>query len=48
MKKILIDAGQKDEVRVAIVDGEGLVDYETEKVKNDRIKGNIYLAKIKN
>ena len=46
MKKILIDAGQKDEVRVAIVDGEGLVDYETEKVKNDRIKGNIYLAKI--
>ena len=46
MKKILIDAGQKDEVRVAIVDGDGLVDYETEKVKNDRIKGNIYLAKI--
>ncbi len=46
MKKILIDAGQKEEVRVAIVDGDGLVDYETEKVKNDRIKGNIFLAKI--
>ena len=46
MKKILIDAGQKEEVRVAIVEDDGLVDYETEKVKNDRIKGNIYLAKI--
>merc|ERR1711880_23399 len=23
-----------------------LIDYESEKVKNDRIKGNIYLAKI--
>merc|ERR1711991_207926 len=35
-----------DEVRVAIVEGEGLIDYEAEKVKNERTKGNIYLAKI--
>ena len=46
MKKILIDAENNEEVRVAIVEGEGLIDYEAEKVKNDRIKGNIYLAKI--
>ena len=46
MKKILIDAEKNDEVRVAIVEGEGLIDYESEKIKNDRTKGNIYLAKI--
>ena len=46
MKKILIDAEKNDEVRVAIVEGEGLIDYEAERVKNDRTKGNIYLAKI--
>merc|ERR1711988_1253584 len=33
-------------VRVAIVEGEGLIDYESERIENDRIKGNIYLAKI--
>ena len=46
MKKILIDAEKNEEVRVAIVEGDSLIDYESEKVKNDRIKGNIYLAKI--
>ena len=46
MKKILIDAEKNEEVRVAIVEGGSLIDYESEKVKNDRIKGNIYLAKI--
>ena len=46
MKKILIDAEKNEEVRVAIVEGDGLIDYESEKIKNDRIKGNIYLAKI--
>ena len=46
MKKILIDAEKNEEVRVAIVEGDSLIDYESEKVENDRIKGNIYLAKI--
>ena len=46
MKKILIDAEKNEEVSVAIVEGDSLIDYESEKVKNDRIKGNIYLAKI--
>ena len=46
MKKILIDAEKNEEVRVAIVEGEGLIDYESERIINERIKGNIYLAKI--
>ncbi|MFL2678841.1 MAG: Rne/Rng family ribonuclease [Alphaproteobacteria bacterium] len=46
MKKMLIDANLENEVRVAIVEGNNLIDYESEKVKNERIKGNIYLAKI--
>ena len=33
MKKILIDAENNEEVRVAIVEGEGLIDYEAEKGK---------------
>ena len=46
MKKILIDCRKNEEVRVAIVENNGLIDYESEKVENDRTKGNIYLAKI--
>ena len=46
MKKILIDAGQKDEVRVAIVDGEGLVDYETEKLKMIELREIFILLKL--
>ncbi len=43
---MLIDANQNDEVRVAIVDKNDLIDYESESFKNNRVKGNIYLAKI--
>ena len=39
---MLIDANQNNEVRVAIVDQNELVDYESENFKNDRVKGNIY------
>jgi len=46
MKQMLIDANQNDEVRVAIIDKNDLIDYESENFKNDRVKGNIYLAKI--
>ena len=45
-KKMLIDASQKEVIRVAMIQDNDLVDYESEKIKNDRIKGNIYLAKI--
>ena len=37
---------KNDEVRVAIIDKNDLIDYESENFKNDRVKGNIYLAKI--
>jgi len=46
MKKMLIDAAEKESVRVAIIKDNSLIDYESEKIKNERIKGNIYLAKI--
>ena len=45
-KKMLIDASQEDLIRVAMIKEHSLLDYESEKVKNERIKGNIYLAKI--
>ena len=45
-KKMLIDAAQRDMIRVAMVQENSLIDYESEKIKNDRIKVNIYLAKI--
>ena len=43
---MLIDAAEKESVRVAIIKDNSLIDYESEKIKNERIKGNIYLAKI--
>lgn len=45
-KKMLIDASQREIIRVAIIEKNNLIDYESEKIKNERIKGNIYLAKI--
>ena len=45
-KKMLIDASHREIIRVAIIEGNNLIDYESEKIKNERIKGNIYLAKI--
>ena len=46
MKKMLIDANQENEVRIAIVESKNLLDFESESLKNERVKGNIYLAKI--
>ena len=45
-KKMLIDASHREIIRVAIIEKNNLIDYESEKIKNERIKGNIYLAKI--
>ena len=33
MKKMLIDANQENEVRVAIVEGKDLLDFESERIK---------------
>ena len=37
-KKMLIDAANKDMIRVAMIQENSLLDYESEKIKNDRIK----------
>ncbi len=46
MKKILINAAQKEELRVAIIDENKLVDLDIDKLSSERKKGNIYKGKI--
>ena len=46
VKKMLIDASQHEETRMAIIHDEKLIEYESEVIKFKPIKGNIYLAKI--
>jgi ribonuclease E len=47
MKKILLDARHHEEIRVAIISSNGLIEeYETENANNNFTKGNIYLAKV--
>ena len=43
---MLIDAAEKESAKVAITKDSSLIDYESEKIINERIKGNIYLAKL--
>ena len=45
-KQLLIDTTHPEEVRVAVVDGNQLVEYETETSTKKQFKGNIYLAKV--
>ena len=46
MKKILINAAQKEELRVAIIDGKKLIDLNIDTLSSERKKGNIYKGKI--
>ncbi|MCY7314938.1 MAG: Rne/Rng family ribonuclease, partial [Rubrivivax sp.] len=46
MKRMLINATQAEERRLAIVDGQKLVDFETEIEGREQRKGNIYKAVI--
>ncbi len=46
MKKILINATQEEELRVAIVDGQKLIDLDIETSSAGRKKGNIYKGVI--
>lgn len=46
MKRILINALQAEEVRVAMVDGQKLFDLDIESSDREQKKGNIYRAKI--
>jgi len=46
MKRMLINATQQEERRLAIVDGQKLIDFETEIEGREQRKGNIYKALI--
>ena len=43
---MLIDSKEKNETRIAIIEDKKLIDFESEKLVDNRTKGNIYLAKI--
>lgn len=45
-KKLLIDAAHQEEVRVAVVDGTKLDEFDSESTTKKQLKGNIYLAKV--
>jgi len=45
-KRILIDASNAEETRVAVIAKGKLDDYEVEKGKKNAVKGDVYLAKI--
>ena len=46
MKRMLINATQSEERRLAIVDGQKLLDYEIEIEGREQRKGNIYKAVV--
>ena len=46
MKRMLFNATQAEELRVAIVDGQKLVDLDIEHVGQEQRKSNIYKAKV--
>ena len=46
MKRMLINATQKEELRMAMVDGQNLYDLNIELPSNERKKSNIYKGKI--
>ena len=45
-KKLLIDATHPEEIRVAVVKGQTLEDFDSETSTKKQLKGNIYLAKV--
>ena len=46
MKRMLVNATQPEEVRIAITDGNDLFDLDIENVAEVRRKGNIYKGKV--
>ncbi len=46
VKRLLIDAAHKEEIRVAVVDGQTLEEFDSETTTKKITKGNIYLAKV--
>jgi len=46
MKRMLFNATQQEELRVAIVDGQKLIDIDIESAGREQRKGNIYKGVI--
>lgn len=46
VKRILVNAQNMEETRVAVIDDKELVDFDSEVSSKKPIKGNIYLAKV--
>jgi len=46
MKRMLINAAQPEEVRVALVDGQKIYDLDFENYAREQKKGNIYKARV--
>lgn len=46
MKRMLFNATQAEELRVAIVDGQKLIDFDVETIGKEQLKGNIYKGVI--
>ena len=45
-KKMLIDAAQSEEIRVAVTDGKKVEDFDFESSSRKPLRGNIYLARV--
>ncbi len=45
-RRMLIDASHPEEIRVAVVNGKRLEDFDYETSRKKQLKGNVYLAKI--
>ena len=46
MKRMLVNATQPEELRVALVDGQSIYDFDIEQIGQERKKSNIYKAKV--
>ena len=46
MKRMLINATQPEELRVALIDGQSIYDFDIEQLGQERKRSNIYKAKI--
>ncbi len=45
-RRMLIDAGHREETRVVVTDGRDLQEFDVESAVKSQLKGNIYLAKV--
>ena len=46
MKRMLINATQPEELRLAMVDGQSLYDFDLEQLGHERKRANIYKARV--